>query len=110
MFFNRMVLPFPIWFYPPLLDYDVSLYILVDLVVTIPTSPRSSKTKSGCERYVRFRFALSAVFTGPEVPVLRPEFPDPGYIRPKFRPKIPDHVQRASQGVRVAPGGPEIPG
>ena len=75
LFFNRMVLPFPIWFYPSLLDYDVSLYILVELVVTISTSPRSSKTESGCERYVRFRFVFSAVFTGPEVPALRPEFP-----------------------------------
>ena len=57
-----------IWFYPPLLDYDVSLYILVELIVTIPRSPRSSKTEFGCERYVRFHFAFSAVFTGPEFP------------------------------------------
>ena len=40
------------------------------MTVTILTSPRSSKTESGCETYARFRFALSAVFTGPEVPVL----------------------------------------
>ena len=53
------------------MDYDVYLYILVELVVTILTSPRSSKTESGCERYARFRFALSAVLqwggsSGPE--------------------------------------------
>ena len=58
----REVLSFPIWFYPPLLDYDVYLYILVELVVTFLTSPRSSKTESRCERYARFHFASSAVF------------------------------------------------
>ena len=58
----REVLHFPTWFYPTLLDYDVFLYILVKLVVTILTSLRSSKTESGCESYARFRFALSAVF------------------------------------------------
>ena len=36
--FLREVLPFSIWFYPPLLDYDVFLYIFVELIVMIPTS------------------------------------------------------------------------
>ena len=41
------VLPFFIWFYSPLLDYGVSLYIIVELFVVIPTSPRTSKTEFG---------------------------------------------------------------
>ena len=61
------------------------MYILVELTVTIPTSLRSSKTESGCERYVRFRFELSAVFTGAEVPALRPEFPAPRIFPAKFQ-------------------------
>jgi hypothetical protein len=43
----REVKPFIIFFYPPLLDYDVSMDEVVELVVVIPTSPRSSKTESG---------------------------------------------------------------
>ena len=42
---------FPIWFYNILLDYDVSLYNLVVLVVTIPSSPRLSKTEFICKSY-----------------------------------------------------------
>ena len=41
----------PIYFYNIFLDYDVSLHILVVLVVTIPTSPRLSKTESICKSY-----------------------------------------------------------
>ena len=41
------ILPFYIWFYSPLLDYDVSLYILVEIFIAIPTSPKSSKTEFG---------------------------------------------------------------
>ena len=37
----REVKPFIIWFYPPLLDYDVSVQKVVELVVVIPTSPSS---------------------------------------------------------------------
>ena len=37
--------PFPFGVYNILLDYDFSLNILVVLVVTIPTSPRLSKTE-----------------------------------------------------------------
>ena len=40
-------LPFYIWFYSPLLDYDVSLHDLVELFIAVPTSPRSSKSESG---------------------------------------------------------------
>ena len=75
MFLFREGLPFYIWFYPTLLDYDVSLYILVELVVTIPTSPRSSKTESGSKSYARFSFAVSAVLQWPEVPVPGPVLP-----------------------------------
>ena len=43
-----------------MLDYDVSFYILV--VVTIPTSPRSSKTESGSKSYARFGIGVPTVF------------------------------------------------
>ena len=45
-----------------MLDYDVSLHILVVLVVAISTTPRTSKTESGCKSYDRFRIGCSAVF------------------------------------------------
>ena len=48
--------PFPFGVYNILLNYDVSLHNLVVLVVAIPTSPRSSKTESGCKRYCNFSF------------------------------------------------------
>ena len=51
MFLYREVKPFIIWFYPPMMDYDVSLHNLVVLVVASSTSPRSSKTESGGKRY-----------------------------------------------------------
>ena len=76
MFFNRMVLPFSIWFYPFLLDYDVSLYVLVELIVTIPTSPRSSKTESGSKSYARFGIGVPTNFQRAEVlPLLPPLLP-----------------------------------
>ena len=43
------LLPLSIYFYNIFLDYDVSLHILVVLVMTIPTSPRLSKTEFVCE-------------------------------------------------------------
>ena len=57
-----------------------------------------------------FIWLILQFFSGPEVPVLRPEIPALRIFPPNFRPKVPDYVQRASQDVRVAPGGPEIPG
>ena len=48
---RKRVLPFPFCFYDILLDYDVSLHILVVLVVTIPMSPRLSKTEFVGESY-----------------------------------------------------------
>ena len=51
---NRKVLPFIIWFYHILLNNDVSLHNLVVLVVTIPTSPRLSKTEFVCGKYCGF--------------------------------------------------------
>ena len=51
----REVKHFPIWFYLPLLDNDVSLHILVMLVVLISTSPRTSKTEFVCKSYGVFR-------------------------------------------------------
>lgn len=54
MFLYREVITFIIWFYHPMMDYDVSLHNLVVLVLAISTSPRSSKTESGCKRYRAF--------------------------------------------------------
>ena len=59
---------FTIWFYPPLLEYDVSLNILLDLVVAIPTSPRSSKTEFGRKSCRVFRKVFAAVFQAPDHP------------------------------------------
>ena len=70
--FHREALPFPILFYPTLLDYDVSLYILVELIVMIPTSPRSSKTESGSKSYARFGIGVPTVFQRAVVPPLLP--------------------------------------
>jgi hypothetical protein len=70
---QREVKPFIIWFYPPWLDYDVSHHKVVELVVVISTSPRSSQTKSGCSSYCRFRFGISAVSGGPEIAGPGPE-------------------------------------
>ena len=56
------VLPFYIWFYLPLLDYDVSMHDLTVLVVVIPTSPRTSKTEFVCSRYLRFRVRCCCSF------------------------------------------------
>jgi hypothetical protein len=61
---GREVKPFIIWFYPPWLDYDVSMHRLVELIVVIPTSPRSLKME--CERssYGRFGFSCFCLFQG----------------------------------------------
>ena len=67
-----MFLTLPIYFYNIFLDYDVSLYILVELVITIPTSQRSSKTESGSKIYARFGIGVSTVFQWAEVPPLLP--------------------------------------
>ena len=48
---EREFLTFPICYHNILLDYDVSLYNLIVLVVTIPTSPRLSKTEFVGESY-----------------------------------------------------------
>jgi hypothetical protein len=42
------------------LDYDVFMNEVVELVVVIPTSPRSSKTESECKSYHYFRIACSS--------------------------------------------------
>ena len=52
--YKREVYLFPIWLDPPLLDYDFSLHNLVDLIVVIPTSPSSLKTKFVCIFYCVF--------------------------------------------------------
>ena len=62
--------PFFIWFYPPQLDYDVSMHIVEGLVVAISTSPRTSKTESGFKIYDHFDIAVSASFLGR---IIRPE-------------------------------------
>ena len=69
---KREALTFPIWFHPKLLDYEVSLHILVELVATIPTSPRSSKTESGSKSYACFGIGVPTNFQWAEVPPLLP--------------------------------------
>jgi hypothetical protein len=71
----RGVKPFIIWFYPPLLDYDVSMDEVVELVVVISTSPRSSKTESRCKSYHRFRVDDSFRLDYP--PKFGPDYPPP---------------------------------
>ena len=56
--------PFPFGFYNILLDYDVSLHNLVVLDVTIPTSPRLSKTEFICKSY---GVLFSLFGSGPEM-------------------------------------------
>jgi hypothetical protein len=58
----REVKTFIIWFYAPWLYYEVCLHKVVELVVVIPTSPRSSKMEAGCSSYCRFHFGVSASF------------------------------------------------
>jgi hypothetical protein len=51
---------------------------VVELVVVIPTSPRSSKTESGCKSYNRFRTDVfpRAGISAPETEISRgPEIP-----------------------------------
>ena len=48
----------PFVFYNILLNYDVSLHILIVLVVTIPTSPRLSKTEFVGESYCVYTIGL----------------------------------------------------
>jgi hypothetical protein len=45
---------FIIWFYPPLLDYDISMHSIVELVVVNPTSPRSYKQSSDAQVIIVF--------------------------------------------------------
>ena len=65
-------------------DNDVSMHNVVGLVVVIPTSPRSSKTESGCKIYHRFRNTSFPVFSYREFSVSyresRYDFP----VQPSF--------------------------
>ena len=47
-----------------MLDYDGSLHDLVELVTSFETSPRSSKSESGCSSYGHSRFVVPASFQG----------------------------------------------
>ena len=67
-----------------MMDNDVSLHDLVELFVASLTSPRSSKTESGCKRYARFRIAVSAVFSGAEIPAPGSSGPSTGISGPYF--------------------------
>jgi hypothetical protein len=75
---------FTSWFYPPWLYYDVSLYKVVELVVVIPTRPRSLKTESGCSSYYHFCFGISAVLGGASFSRTGKWLPL--YFRPDFCP------------------------
>ena len=79
-------LSFPFWFYNILLDHDVSLHNLVVLFVTIPTSPRLSKTESICKRYGFCFNCWNYPGEGPESPAYRNLRPcDPESPAPCFR-------------------------
>ena len=82
MVLYREVLPFYIWFYPPLLGCDVSLHNRVVLIVVIPTSPRMSKTEFVFKRYLSFRVDGFPVFHSAEVPG---EVPVVRNFRPEWR-------------------------
>jgi hypothetical protein len=49
VYLRKDVKPFIIWFYPPLLYYNVSVDEVVELIVVIPTSLRSLKIESRCK-------------------------------------------------------------
>ena len=91
------VKPFPIWFYLPLLDNDVSMHDLVELFVANPTSQRLSKTESGCKSYDRFRTGCLAVF-GPAV------------VPPQYRPSTAGTSVKSLfwKPVMVVPLGPAV--
>ena len=96
------------------MDHDVSLHNLVVLVVTIPTSPRSSKTESGCRRYARFRFAVFAVFQwgGSSGPIFHPKFLAKSFRRfslEGFRNFAPEVSLEIFGGPEIPVLGPEYP-
>jgi hypothetical protein len=84
----REVKPFLIWFYPPLLDYGVSIHRLVELIVVIPTNPRSSKTESRCSSYGRFGFSCFCLFQGRRLRSRRAGDSGPKCVFAVFCPKI----------------------
>ena len=101
---EKEFLTFHICLYNILLDYDVSLHNLVVLVVTIPTSPRLSKTEFICKSYGVLFFCLDLARRWSGVS-------GPGR---SLRPKDPESpVSRFSvlcAQVWCAPGlGPEVP-
>jgi hypothetical protein len=59
---RREVKSFIIWFYPPWLDYDVSLHRVIELVVVIPTSPRSKKWSPDAQVIAIFVLVFLPVF------------------------------------------------
>ena len=75
MFF-RYVKPFIIWFYLPMLDYDVSLHILVVLVVTISTTQEHKKRSPDAKVTTVFVPGVLQLFSAAVVPVpVPPETP-----------------------------------
>ena len=59
------------------MGYDVSLYNLVELVVLVKTSLRSSKSESGCKSYYVFREVSFIPVVDPVQPAPRPGGPVP---------------------------------
>ena len=85
--------PFPFGVYNILLNYDVSLHNLVVLIVTIPTSPRLSKTQFICKSY---GVLFSLFGSGPEmVRSLRPSGPE--------SPVCPDNPMSPQHGRNLRP-------
>jgi hypothetical protein len=83
----RLVKPFIIWFYPPLLDYDVSMHRLVELVVVIPMSQRSLKTESECSSYDHFGFRCFCLFQGQRLQTRRAKDSGPKCVFAVFHPE-----------------------
>jgi hypothetical protein len=83
---------------PPLLDYDVFMDEVVELVVVIPTSPRSSKMEFGYKSYRRFLYCLLflAGLSGPNLDrIIR----EGGTIQPKM--EISSQIIRPKSGRRA---------
>ena len=64
LFFFREVLPFYIWFYPPLLDYDVSLHNLVELVRCDSNEPKIIEIGVRMQKLLSFSYCCFCQFSG----------------------------------------------
>src|SRR5664279_3752915 len=95
-----------------MLDYDVSMHILVVLVVVILTSPRSSKTEFVCKRYCVSRVCASGIPASSELSgIFRSarNFPEHSGRIPNLRRK-PSFRTDSEQGAKLSVRYPEYSG